>query len=239
MITTLIFAGGTGTRMNSRTKPKQFLEMHGKPIIIYTLEHFEYHEEIDNIVIVCIKEWIEELKGLLKRYGITKVVKIVPGGDTGHDSIHKGLTAMKGMCESDEHIVLIHDGVRPLINEELITKNIKAVRKYGNAITTEQVRESVIRSHDGASICEVPPRKEMYVAKAPQSFYFKDIVALYDKSDEDDFKSIDASHLCSFYDVPMHIVTSTKNNIKITEPADYYIYRALYEALESQQIFGV
>lgn len=239
MITSLIFAGGTGTRMNSRTKPKQFLEMHGKPIIIYTLEHFEFHEEIDNIVIVCIKEWIEELKGLLKRYGITKVVKIVPGGDTGHDSIHKGLIAMKGMCEEDEHIVLIHDGVRPLINEELITKNIKAVRKHGNAITTEAVRESVIRSIDGENISEVPPRSEMYVAKAPQSFYFKDIVALYDKSDEDDFKSIDASHLCSFYSVPMHIVKSTKNNLKITEPADYYIYRALYEALESQQIFGV
>ena len=239
MVTTLIFAGGTGTRMNSRTKPKQFLEMHGKPIIIYTLEHFEYHEEIDNIVVVCLKEWIEELKGLLKRYDITKVVKIVPGGETGHDSIHNGLIAMKGMTEEEEHIVLIHDGVRPLVNEELITQNIKETRKYGNAITAESVRESVVHSVDGKTISDVPPRSEMYVAKAPQTFYYNDIRELYDKAARDGIKSIDSSHLCSIYNVSMHMIKSTKNNIKITEPADYYIYRALYEALESQQIFGV
>ncbi|MCX4384135.1 MAG: 2-C-methyl-D-erythritol 4-phosphate cytidylyltransferase, partial [Parabacteroides distasonis] len=90
MIRTLIFAGGTGQRMNSRSKPKQFLEVHGKPIIIYTIEHFEYHPEVDDIVVVCIKEWIEELQGILKRYGITKVSLIVPGGETGHDSIYFG-----------------------------------------------------------------------------------------------------------------------------------------------------
>lgn len=94
MTTALIFAGGAGRRMNSRSKPKQFLEMHGKPIIIYTLEHFEYHEEVDGIVIVCIREWITELKGLIKRYGITKIMDIVPGGVTGHDSIHNGLAFM-------------------------------------------------------------------------------------------------------------------------------------------------
>lgn len=239
MITTLIFAGGTGTRMNSRTKPKQFLEMHGKPIIIYTLEHFEYHEEIDNIVVVCLKDWIEELKGLIKRYGITKVVKIVPGGDTGHDSIYNGLCAMRDMTPSDDHIVLIHDGVRPLINADLITKNIQAVREYGNAITVEAVRESIVHSSDGINIQEMPKRDEMYVAKAPQTFYYKDIALLYERAAADNHKSIDSSHLCSMYNVPMHMVKSTKNNIKITEPADYYIYRALYEALESQQIFGV
>ena len=81
MTTALIFAGGAGRRMNSRSKPKQFLEMHGKPIIIYTLEHFEYHEGIDAIVVVCLKEWIKELEGLLKRFGITKVKKIVSGGE--------------------------------------------------------------------------------------------------------------------------------------------------------------
>lgn len=239
MVTTLIFAGGTGTRMNSRTKPKQFLEMYGKPIIIYTLEHFEFHERVDNIVIVCLKEWIEELKGLLKRYGITKVVKIVPGGDTGHDSIHNGLVAMKEICTSEDDIVLIHDGVRPLINEELITKNINSTLKYGNSITSEAVRESVVRSFDGSSVDEVPPRDQMYVAKAPQTFYYKDISVLYDRASEDGFKAIDSSHLCSHYGISMHLVKSTKNNIKITEPADYYIYRALYEALEGQQIFGV
>lgn len=238
MISALIFAGGTGKRMNSRSKPKQFLELHGKPIIIYTLEHFEYHEEIDSITIVCIKEWIEELKGLIRRYGFRKVNCIIPGGETGHDSIYLGLKKMKETMKKDD-IVLIHDGVRPLINEELITENIKAVKKYGNAITAEAVRESVIRSRDGELITEVPPRDQMYTAKAPQSFRFGDIIRLYERAREEKIKTIDSSHLCSIYHEPMHIVVSTKNNLKITEPADYYIYRALYEAMENQQIFGI
>lgn len=238
MTTALIFAGGAGRRINSRSKPKQFLEMHGKPIIIYTLEHFEYHEEIDKIVIVCIKEWVEELKGLIKRYGITKVKNIVSGGETGHDSIYFGLKAMKEFSAEDD-IVLIHDGVRPLINEELITRNIEAVKTYGNAITAEAVRESVVRSIDGVKISDVPPRKQMYVAKAPQSFYFGVILHLYERAREDGVKTIDSSHLCSLYQESMHLVMSTKNNIKITEPADFYTFRALYEALEGQQIFGI
>ncbi len=95
MVTALIFAGGAGKRMNTRSKPKQFLEIHGKPVIIYTLEHFEYHDEVENIVVVCIKEYIEELKGMLARFGIKKVKRIVPGGETGHDSIYQGLLAMR------------------------------------------------------------------------------------------------------------------------------------------------
>lgn len=238
MVTALIFAGGTGKRMNSRSKPKQFLEVHGKPIIIYTLEHFEYNDSIDNIVVVCIKEWIEELKGLIKRFGISKVTTIVPGGETGHDSIYLGLVAMKEQAEEGD-IVLIHDGVRPYINEDLINENIRVVKKYGNAITSEAVRESVVRSVDGETIIEVPRREQMYTAKAPQSFYYSDIMGLYKRAREDGIKTIDSSHLCSIYHVQMHLVKSTKNNLKITEPADFYIYRALYEAMESQQVFGL
>lgn len=238
MTTALIFAGGAGRRMNSRSRPKQFLEMHGKAIIIYTLEHFEYHEEIDNIIIVCLKEWIEELEALLKRFGISKVKKVIPGGETGHDSIYQGLLAMEEFC-TEEDIVLIHDGVRPFITEDLITQNIDAVKEFGNAITSEAARESVVRSKDGESICDVPPRGEMYIAKAPQSFRFGKIRSLYEKAKQDNIKSIDASHLCSLYGEAMHLIPSTKNNMKITEPADFYIYRALYEAMENQQIFGI
>ena len=184
MTTALIFAGGTGRRMNSRSKPKQFLEMHGKPIIIYTLEYFEYHDDVDTIVVVCIREWIDELKGLLKRFGISKVSRIV-------------------------------------------------------AITSETARESIVRSTDGEIICEVPPRSQMYTAKAPQTFYYGKILDLYERAKRDGKKSIDSAHLCNLYGEAMHIVVSTPNNIKITEPADYYIYRALYEAMEGQQIFGL
>lgn len=237
MITALIFAGGTGKRMNSKSKPKQFLEMHGKPVIIYTLEHFEYHEEVDNIVIVCLESWIEKMKELIKRYDISKVTQIIPGGDTGHDSIYAGLCSMREINAKDD-IVLIHDGVRPLITKELITDNIEAVRKYGNVVTAEPARESVLRSQDGINVDEVPNRDVMYTAKAPQSFRYGDILKIYDLARENGHKSIDSAHLLSMYNVPMHIVPSVKNNIKITEPADFYIFRALYEALENQQILG-
>lgn len=238
MTTALIFAGGAGRRMNTRSKPKQFLEIHGKPVIIYTLEHFEYHEEIDGIVIVCIKEYIEELKGMLRRFGITKVKKIVPGGETGHDSIYQGLLAMEETAGKDD-IVLIHDGVRPLINSELISINIETVRKYGNAITCEADRESQIRSVDGKTVSEMPPRDQMYTAKAPQSFYYGDIKEVYEAAQKDGVKSIDSAHLCNIYHKELHMVKSTNNNIKITEPADFYICRALYDAKEGQQVFGL
>lgn len=238
MATALIFAGGTGRRMNTRSKPKQFLELHGKPIIIYTLEHFEYHEKIQRIIVVCLTDWITELKGLLKRYGITKVARIVSGGETGHDSIYYGLAAMKEDT-GDNEIVLIHDGVRPLINEELISRNIEAVKKYGSAITVEAARESIVRCIDGKNVSEVPPREQMYTAKAPQSFRYGEILKLYERAQKEGVQTIDSSHLCSLYHAPMHVVQSTKNNLKITEPADYYMYRALYEAMENQQIFGI
>lgn len=238
MATALIFAGGTGRRMNTRSKPKQFLEIHGKAVIIYTLEHFEYHKEIQDIVVVCIKEYIDELKGLLRRFGITKVKSIVPGGETGHDSIYQGLLAMSEFAAEDD-IVLIHDGVRPLINEELIMLNIDTVKKYGNAITCEADKESQVRSLDGVTIAEMPPRNQMYTAKAPQSFYYGEIRRLYEKAREDGIKSIDSAHLCSIYHKAMHMVKSTSNNMKITEPADFYICRALYDALEGEQVFGL
>lgn len=238
MVTALIFAGGTGQRMNTKSKPKQFLELYGKPVIIYTIEHFEYHNDVDNIVVVCLEDWIEELQFLLKRYGIKKVTKIVSGGATGHDSIYLGLRAMSDFMEKED-VVLIHDGVRPLINEELITDNIEAVRKFGNAITTEAVRESVVRCSDEKTIAEVPPRDEMYTAKAPQSFHYGRILELYEKAKMEGVKTIDSAHLCSIYNETMHMVKSPSNNIKITEPTDYYIYRALYEAMEGRQIFGL
>ncbi|MDI9509410.1 MAG: IspD/TarI family cytidylyltransferase [Bacillota bacterium] len=238
MISALIFAGGTGQRMSLSSKPKQFLELYGKPIIIYTLEHFEYHKEIDDIVIVSVESHINELYSLLHRYGITKVSKIVPGGNTGHDSIYNGLIAMKENAKKDD-IVLIHDGVRPLITEELISENINTVRKYGAAITAELARESVVHSIDGLNINNIPNRAEAYIAKAPQSFYYGKILTAYDKASVDNVKTVDSAMLCNIYNIPMHIVESTKNNIKISNSTDFYMFRALYEANENQQIFGV
>ncbi len=234
----LIFAGGTGQRMNTRTKPKQFLELHGKPVLVYTLEHFENHPDIDGIVLVSLSGWINSLKTMLHRYEITKVKKIVPGGATGHESIYNGLAAMGDGCGEDD-IVLIHDGVRPLINEELIDANIAAAKSWGAAITAEPVVESIVQCPDRQTISSVPPRGEMYVAKAPQTFRYRLVLDLYKKAREDGFLAVDSAHLCNQYHTRMHLVPSTPNNMKITAPQDYYIFRALYEAMENQQILGM
>ncbi|MCL2051431.1 MAG: 2-C-methyl-D-erythritol 4-phosphate cytidylyltransferase [Lachnospiraceae bacterium] len=234
----LIFAGGTGQRMNTQTKPKQFLELHGKPIIVYTLNHFENHPEIDGILIVCVENWIDELKKMIKLYTFEKIMKIVSGGDGADMSIYNGLKSLSEICKQDD-IILIHDGVRPLINKDLISANIAKVKKYGNAITVEAARESIVRLCENERVIDVPPRESMYTAKAPQSFKFGDIWPLYQRAQKEGVRTTDSAHLLSIYNVEMHTVESTPNNIKITAPADYYIYRALYEAMENQQILGI
>ena len=235
----LIFAGGTGQRMNSKSKPKQFLELHGKPILIHTLEYFQYHEEIDAICIVCLSGWEEELRRQLKLYHIDKVKWITAGGETGHDSIYNGLKVLMNNCGSDD-IVLIHDGVRPLISDELISANIAMVKECGNAITVEDAAESVVvMDCDENSIKDMPKRKLVKVAKAPQCFYFKDIWEVHELAQKDGFKSIDSSDLMHRYGRKLYTVKSTPYNIKIATPADYYVFRAIYEARENSQIFGL
>ncbi len=234
----LIFAGGTGQRMNSKSKPKQFLELHGKPILIHTLEFFEYHSQIDGICIVCLEGWMKELKRTIKKYDITKAQWLVTGGETGHDSIYNGLKAMRQECR-EKDIILIHDGVRPLVTEELISENIASVERYGSAITVENAVETVVREGADGIIEEVPPRKMMRIAKAPQSFYFKDIWEAHRKAEQEGFKAIDSCHLMNRYGAKLHTVESTPYNIKIATPSDYYVFRALYEAQENSQIFGL
>lgn len=238
MTTALIFAGGTGSRMNSLSKPKQFLELYGKPILIYTIEHFERHPGINRIIVVCLNEWITELSRLLKQYAFEKVDRIVAGGEGGDISIYNGLYALSDECDAED-IILIHDGVRPLINEELISDNIANVIKYGNAITVEAATETVVRLDNASLIVDLPLRSEMYTAKAPQSFRFGFIWNLYQQARKTGVRVYDSAHLCSVYGVEMHTVISTPNNIKITTPSDYYIFRALVEARENKQIFGI
>lgn len=237
MVHALIFAGGTGLRMNARSKPKQFLELHGKPVIIYTIEIFERHPEVDSITVVCLENWITELKFQLEKNLIKKVLVIVPGGKTGHDSITNGLLAMKKFAAKDD-IVLIHDGVRPLIRSEIITQNINAVRQYGSAITSSPALETEVEVEEHSkTIREVPKRNHMYTAKAPQSFYYGDILNAHEKADVAGFKAIDSVDLLNHLGYRnLHIVPCSRYNIKITEPADYYIFRALYEVMENEQM---
>lgn len=235
----LIFAGGTGQRMNSRSKPKQFLELHGKPILIHTLEYFENHNDIDAICIVCLDGWQSELERQLGKFKIEKVRWIVSGGVTGHDSIYNGLEVINNSCASND-IVLIHDGVRPLISEELITNNIEMVKEFGNAITVENAVESVVVAKDKTNtIADIPRRNLCKIAKAPQSFLLGDIWEIHCKAKEEGYKSIDSADLMNHYNRELHMVASTPYNIKIATPSDYYVFRAIYEARENSQIFGL
>lgn len=235
----LIFAGGSGKRMNSKSKPKQFLELHGKEIIIYTIEHFEKHPEIDAIAVVCIEEWIDYLKKSLKKNGIEKVKWIVPGGITGQDSIYNGLNVLHENCPEDS-IVLIHDGVRPLINAELISANIKCVKEHGSAVTVAPVTETVMLTADDNQVYTSVERSKCRVAKAPQGYLLRDIYEVHKKAiAENIHDKIDSSTMMSDYGHALYTVECGSENIKITTPTDFYIFRALIDAMENSQIFGI
>jgi len=235
----LIFAGGTGQRMNSKTRPKQFLELHGKPIIIYTLENFDQHPDIDAIVVVCLKGWIYYLKKLLAKFAITKVTHIVEGGETGQNSIFNGLKVIHDNYPEDS-VVLIHDGVRPLIDQQLITDNIECVLKHGSAISVSPAIETITLKSENGKVGEIIERSKCELAKAPQSFFLKDIYAAHLKAQADNYtEAIDSATLMRHYGHELYTVQSSPENIKITTPSDFYTFRAMLDARENSQIFGL
>ena len=238
-VSALIFAGGTGKRMNTKTLPKQFLELHGKPIIIHTIEHFEAHSEIKDIVVVCVDDWLDYCKDLLAKFNIKKVSQVVPGGETGQMSIFNGLEALREKYQGNDDYVLIHDGVRPLIDEETISKNIESVKKYGTAITVKPVIETVVQVDEEDIINNVIERSTCQTAVAPQSFVLSEIYSLHMRAQAEKlFDMTDSATLARYYGLSLHTVMGGSENIKITTPSDFYIFRAIYEARENAQIFG-
>lgn len=236
----VIFAGGVGSRMHSKERPKQFLEMYNKPIIIHTIEHFENHPMIDAIVVVCVEDWIDYCKSLLYKFRIEKVKVVVSGGATGQLSIYNGLKAAKEISGDEKSIVLIHDGVRPLINDKIITDNINSVKENGSAITTAVVKETILVVNDGTSTIDyVPSRKNSRVARAPQSFWLDDILAAHEKAlSEGITDCIDSCTMMQHYGFNLFLVDGPGENIKITTPEDFYTMRAILEAKENAQIYG-
>lgn len=234
----IIFAGGTGQRMNSKTKPKQFLELHGKPLLVYTLETFNSHNEVDAIILVMLQEWIPFCKELAARYHIEKLVTIVPGGSDAQESIFNGLSAAGELFGSDS-IVLIHDGVRPLIDSDTISKDIECVVKNGNAITVSPAIETITIKGEEGEIGQIIDRSACELARAPQCFYLKDILIASTTSMEDGLKFIDSASLMQHYGYKLYSVKGRPENIKITTPSDFYIFRAIIDAEENSQIFGL
>jgi 2-C-methyl-D-erythritol 4-phosphate cytidylyltransferase len=236
----LIFAGGSGIRMNSAAKPKQFLQLYGKEIIIHTLEHFEKHPDIDAVVVVCIESWISFFRALLEKHSIGKVKWIVPGGIDGQESIYRGLSCCVQADVPEDSIVLIHDGVRPLITQDLISQCIQSVVSYGSAITVTPEIETVVSLDDERKVVSIMDRSKCFHAKAPQCFRLADIWRCHQKAKQEGlFNMIDSASLMQHYGYTLYTVQGSYDNIKITTPSDFYIFRALYEARENLQIFGL
>ncbi len=233
----VVFAGGSGRRMNNAGKPKQFLDLKGKPLIIYTLEHFSDHPEIDGIIVVCIADWIPYLKELLIRFNISKVIEVVSGGPTGQDSIYEGLEAASRHF-AENSVVLIHDAVRPLINEKTISDNIKTVKDFGSCITCVPTIETfVVQTKQG--MFDIPERKDSLVARAPQSFILGDIISAHrDARKKNRHDYIDSCSLMNSYGYKLHTIIGPVENIKITTPMDYFVFKTMVDVHEIQQVFG-
>jgi 2-C-methyl-D-erythritol 4-phosphate cytidylyltransferase len=235
----VIFAGGVGKRMNSKDRPKQFLLVHGKPIIVHTIELFEHHPEIGGIIVVCLEDWIPYMQDMQYRYRLDKIGKIVPGGTNGQQSIYNGLCAAEEVYGVEDNIVLIHDGVRPLITSQTISDNIASVKTNGSAITCKLATETVILVDENAKVCEVPNRAACRMAQAPQSFYLKDILGLHRQALKDGVTNmIDSCSMMRHYGKSLSVVIGPTENMKITTPDDFYTFRTLYDVRENEQLNG-
>lgn len=235
----IIFAGGTGQRMNTKSKPKQFLELYGKPIIIYTLEQFENHDLIDSIIVVCVKNWIDYCNELIEKFRIRKVKAVIPGGETGMLSRYEGIKKAASLYP-DDTICLMHDGVRPLIDYDTISKNIECVRINHSAVTVSPAIETIVIKDVENKVGEIIDRSKCQMAKAPQSFLLFELLEAHNKAIEDGISDcIDTAYLMQRYGHKLFSVEGSSDNIKITTPIDYYTFRAIIDAKENSQIFGV
>lgn len=239
----IIFAGGTGKRLSSgeNSTPKQFLKINDKPIIIHTLEIFEKHPEIDKIYIAIHPDYYEYMQKLVKHYYITKTCGIVKGGNTGQESIYKALK-MAQSENSEDSIVLIHDGVRPNITSEVITLNIDSTKKNGNAITCTSCYETILVSENGLNPEHVPYRKHTYAAQAPQSFWIGEILEAHEatrKINPDYTDIVDSCTLFKTLGKKTYMIKGNRGNIKITTIEDLYILRAFIRYKEDMEALGM
>ncbi len=236
----IIFAGGSGVRMGAGI-PKQFLEVNGKPIIIHTLQLFQFHKKIDKIYISVLKDYIPYTMGLVQDYHLNKVAAVMAGGDSAQESIYIALKRAEKENPADS-IVLLHDGVRPFVSYDVISRNIRGVKQHGNAITCTPCYETILISRDGTEVTRVPYRNETFAAQAPQSFYLKDIIAAHDqiRNSENGYANmVDACTIITTLGMEAHMVPGNRGNIKVTTPEDVYTFRALLQYKENEQAFGL
>ncbi len=233
----LIFAGGVGSRIGEAAIPKQFLEVDSRPIIIHTLEKFERCTQIDAIIISMLEEYIPFMKELTIKHNISKVKWIVKGGSTGQLSIYNALHKLKNSTQVfDDSIVLIHDGVRPIIDNELIIQNINITRSKGSAITVVPSIETTFLSYNHVDIDQILDRKNLYIARAPQTFYLNDIFSAHEKElEKGNDNNIDSCSIMHKHDFKLSFVEGKSSNIKITTIEDFHIFEALYKMEEENE----
>ncbi len=240
----LILAAGTGHRIGDSGIPKQFIELRGKPLLIHTLERFENCDDIDRIVIVCLEQYITHLQKLVDNYGISKAISIVSGGIDRQASLMNGLKAVEMYLESDDDIIVIHDGVRPLVDQQVIRDNIYAASKYGAIATALPVAETVVRCRDGVvSNDDFCKRTDTFKLTSPQTFRYGSLKRAYDLMEDDSGTDrsdlLDAAMVYARYIGSVHVVNDHANNIKVTTPEDFYALKAIMDVEEQRSIIGI
>ena len=229
MVTAMLFAGGIGARMQSSDLPKQFLEVGGKPIIVHTMEHFARHPQVDGIVIACKEDWIDYLVELIQRFSVKKVRSIVPGGETGFASIHNGVVATASFSRETDDIILICDGVRPMLSEKLISDCISHTRQFKTAVPVTPSIDSLLYSTDGCSCSKSYDRNTMYVTQAPQGYTMERILWAHREAEKRGILNpISSSELFIELGESVHLFRGERFNIKVTTPEDLVTLRAQF-----------
>ena len=222
----IIVAGGSGTRLGNE-KPKQFLEVNGKPLLMYSVEKFDKHPQIAGIILVINNQYITEVKQYLLRFNTQKVIDVIPGGETRQQSVFNGLKKVKEIADENDS-VLIHDAARPLVSEKTISDNISAVKKYLSVDTVIPCSDTIIKSTDGKQIDNVPNRKELYQGQTPQTFKFSLIYKAHLNAIEKGVIDVsDDVSLITMLGEKTYLVFGDPLNFKVTTPHDLTIFQSL------------
>lgn len=233
----LLIAGGAGNRMHQDI-PKQFITVNERPVIIYTLEAFEAHPEIDAIAVVCIEGWDQVLWAYAKQFNIKKLKYVVPGGKNGQDSIRNGVFELEKHY-NPEDLVLIHDAIRPMVSAEIISDNIRVAREYGNAITVIPCAEAMLQTEDGITSVGSYPRNQLKRTQTPQAFRIGDICDLHRKALEAGItNSVASCTLMIEMGKQVYFSVGSEKNIKLTTVEDIDIFKALLAAKRSDWLKG-
>lgn len=237
----IVFAGGVGSRMRSASQPKQFLTVEDKPLLIHTMEHFEQNPRVSGIYLACLEEYLQDARDMADRFKLTKIRAIVAGGATAQMSIFKAMTAGLHDGASEDAVALVHDGVRPVINQDLIDRNIDCAISKGNAVTAIPCFETIAMSLDDArTIDSVTQRNLMYILQAPQTFILGRAHDINARSLSDGLLGsfVDQAHLMKHYGEALHMVPGFRGNVKITTDFDFVQFKLLMESGELKNTKG-